>query len=97
MVTLYQLATQVEVGDEIRWRGEETDVEKPRPRTVTSVDHGDGSITVEAKGPQGGQAKFRIDESGNSQAWYGKHENEDNMGAVDKAELVDKGISTGPW
>lgn len=50
---------------------------------------------IEAEGPDGGQACFRVEEDGTSEAWYG--EDEESMGSVAKAELVDKDISTEPW
>lgn len=95
MVTLYQLATHAETNDRIRWLGEHSDVEQPRPRTITSVERTDGAIEIEARGPQGGTARFRVEETGASEAWYGASDQE--MGQVVRAELVDKDLRTGPW
>lgn len=95
---LYQLAKQTEVGDKIRWKGEKTDVKKPRPRTITSVHYGSESITVEADGPQGGQYGFRVNEEGESEAWFlDTDSGRRSQGPIDKAELVEKEIFTEPW
>jgi hypothetical protein len=95
MVTLYQLAQKTEPGDRIRWVGEDSDVEKPKPRTVRRVILAEGYIVVEAEGPGDGQARLRVEEDGTSEAWYGG--DEESMGPVEKAELVDKDKSTEPW
>ena len=95
MVTLYQLAKQTKPRDRIRWRGVNSDVEKPKPRTVRRVILGEEYVIVEAEGPNGGHARFRAEKGGTSEAWFGK--NEESMGAVDKAELVDRDIYTEPW
>lgn len=98
MATLQYLATQAEVGDKIRWKGEKVDVEKPRPRTVTSVTHDGQSITVAAEGPRGGQYEFRVDEGGTSEAWFlDPTRGRISQGPVAKAELVEKDIFTDPW
>jgi hypothetical protein len=95
MVSLYELATQIQQGDRIRWKGEDSDVTRPRPRTVQSVESGPGYVMVQAKGPKGGNARFRAEQSGYSRAWYGAEE--ESMGAVENAELVDKGVQLKPW
>ena len=95
MVTLYSLAKQTEIGDKLRWRAKKSDVVKPEPRTVTSVEKTEERIAIEAKGPQEGQAGFFVTESGTSRAWYGSKKRE--MGSVDRAELVEKEIATRPW
>lgn len=55
----------------------------------------EGYTVIEADGPDDGQARFRVEEDGSSEAWYG--EDEESMGPVAKAELVDKDLSTEPW
>jgi hypothetical protein len=52
-------------------------------------------VVVQAKGPKGGNARFRAEQSGYSRAWYGAEDV--SMGAVENAELVDKGVQIKPW
>ena len=92
VVTLYHLARRSEPGDQIRWKGEKSSVDKPHPRTVKRVIHAEGYITVEAEGPQGAPSRFRVEENDTSEAWFGS--NEKPMGSVEVAELVDRNIST---
>lgn len=97
MTDLYELAREAEYGDRIRWVGEDAEVEFPEPRTVQKIVHDEDGIHIEAEGPQGGRARFTVDKDSNSTAWFGQVGEEENMGAVDKAELVDKNISIEPW
>lgn len=94
-MSLYQLAIKTEPGDRIRWRGRDSKVNKPEPRTVKRVVYTEEYAIVEAKGPQGGYARFRVEKDGNSEAGYG--DDEESMGSVEIAELVDKEIFTGTW
>lgn len=90
MATLFELAQQTEPGDNIKWVGEKSDVDDPRPRTVTRVILEIGRITIEAEGPRGADVQFEVEKHGPSKATYQGQ----NQGEVDWAELVDKGIST---
>lgn len=90
MATLYELAQQTEPGDKIKWVGEKTDVENPRPRKVTRVILEIDRITVEAEGPEDADVQFEVERPRTSKAKY----QDRDQGEVEWAELVDKNIST---
>lgn len=47
-------------------------------------------VTIEADGPQGGEAGFQVAKDGSSEAWFGPDRRE--MGAIERGELVDKEV-----
>lgn len=95
MVTLYQLAQQTKPGDRIRWVGKDSEVDDPQARTAKRVVLEPGRVSVEAEGPRDGQARFWVEENGESQAFYG--ENDRPMGPVRKAQLPKDDFSIGSW
>lgn len=90
MVRLYDVAKEAEEGDRIKWWAEKGYDGGREPRTVRSVEATDDRIEIEADGPQGGEAGFRVSKDSSSEAWYGPDRR--NMGAVERVGLVDEEV-----
>jgi hypothetical protein len=90
MTTVWEVASEAETGDRIKWLGEDADVEQPEASAVTSVRQAEGKITVEAEGPRGAEVGMWVKQDGTSKVLH----QGDGQGAVDGVELPDKGIGT---
>ncbi|WP_158057930.1 hypothetical protein [Halorussus halophilus] len=90
MTTVWEVASEAEMGDRIKWIGEDADVKNPEASTVTRMLREDGMITVEAEGPGGVDVCFWVKEDGTSKVLH----QGDEQGPVDAVELLDKNIGT---
>jgi|GEM_PF-4631558 len=86
---LYSLAERLRVGDNVQWKGTASDVGRQRPKKVTRIEHGDGSIKVFGVGPDDGRYWFEVSELGDSKAVFVDPEKgEEPKGEVEIARLV---------
>ena len=90
MTTVWEVASEAEEGDRIKWVGDDADVDNPEASTVTRVLHEDGMLTVEADGPRGADVCFWVKEDGTSKVLYEGN----GQGPVDAVELPNKNIGT---
>lgn len=90
MTTVWEVASEAETGDRIKWLSEDADVGNPEASTVTSVRHDDGKSTVGADGPKNADVGFWVKRSGISRGLY----DGDGQGAVPGVKLPDKRIGT---
>ena len=66
MTTVWELASEAEEGDWIKWVGEDADVDNPRASTVTRSIREESKITIEADGPNGATVSFWVEQDGTS-------------------------------
>lgn len=93
MVTLYNLADQLEEGDEIKWLGVDSDVvnfDQMGLREVIEVTREDYRIIVEGEGPGDAPVKFWVDQDEKSKVVY--NEKGRDMGEVRRAEVPSKNL-----
>jgi hypothetical protein len=93
MMQLYDLAQQVEVGDEIKWGASKSKQqwETRKARTVTGITVEGERIHIEAKGPgeEPALSSFWVEVDGTSEATYNESR---SMGPVERASLPNKGF-----
>lgn len=91
MTSLHSLTEKLEVGDKLAWVGDKADPgETVRPKTVTNIDDGGTTIRIDADGFGGGRYFYRIDDAGNSEAFWVKPKDDPrSMGTIIFAELTD--------
>lgn len=92
MTSSYEVATQTEPNDELRWQGEKGTADNPKPRTVIRVVLEVGKVTVEAEGPKGGDVGFWVTRDGESRALFGG----EGQGPIEWLANDTKGVDFGP-